>query len=468
MGRADPHLLVERNPGEWRLALLRDGRLDALAIERDHEPHRVGDILLGRLTAHVPAIRASFVAIGDATDAFLPWQDARWLCPGRDADSVPRHLQEGASLLLQVTRDAEGTKGARLTADISLGGRLLVWLPRGDGIRASKRLGSDVEQRRLTAMLEELGMAGGFVLRTAARDADPAALAAEARALATDWQAIEARAATATAPATVDRRGGGLPGALATLAWDGAGRVTVDGDATAAALAALRPDMIPEICRDPEGPLEAEGAAAEIETLLGTDVPLPGGGRLIIEQNAALTAIDVDSGTATGADARAAVNLAAAREIPRQLRLRNIGGVVIADFILDRDRAPAEKLLQALRHGLGADTAQPRLTGTTPSGLVEIVRRRTGPSLADRLLDAPARRPSVETELLAALAGIRRQLRGDPALRPTLRLPRAAALMLAGPLAPALQEIEAALHSPLPVIADETMERGWIIERKRG
>ena len=468
MAWAEPHLLVERNPGEWRLALIEGGRLEGLVIARDHEPQRMGDILLGRVRAHVAAIRASFVAIGDAEDGFLPWQDARWLRPDRDAERVPETLPEGTAILVQVTRDAEGTKGARLTADISLDGRLLVWLPRGDGIRASKRLGDDTGQRRLTEFLAGLGMGGGFVLRTAAEGADTAELDREARTLARDWAEIEARAAHATAPALVARRGGGLAGALAAIGWNAGDRVTVDSDATAAALLAIEPEAAPEICRAADGPLEMEGAAVEIDALLGSDVPLPGGGRLIIEQTAALTAIDVDSGTASGTAARASVNLAAAREIPRQLSLRNIGGVAIADFILDRDRTPGEAVLRALRQGFEADPARPHLAGVTPSGLVEIVRRRTGPSLADRLLGAPGRRPTAETDALAALAEIRRLLRAEPGFRPALRLPRAGALALSGPLAPALQELEAALHSPLPVSADAALDRGWIIERKQG
>ena len=462
MAASDRHLLIERNPGEWRLAILDGGQLEDLVIERDHEPSGIGDILLGRVRSVLPGIKAAFIDSGRATDGFLPQQDARWLAPDKPDNAINVLVREGQSLLLQVQRDAEGTKGQRLTADIGIGGRLLVFRPRGSGVQLSRKITSDETRTRLQDSLTELAGNTGWIVRTEAAMADPDEIAREAEHLIRKWQDIESRAEKLKAPALLDSPNHGLAGCLQRLGLASLDRITVDSDATAAALQHIRSDAgsITEVCRAAAGPMETEGAAEQIEALTSRETALTGGGMIRIEQTAAVTAIDVDTATATGsggAPARHSVNQAAAREIPRQLRLRNIGGVVLVDFILDRDRKPGDDIMATLKSGFRKDPEQPHVTGLTPSGLVEIVRRRSGPTLAERLTSPGQTTAAPVTTALAALKSVLRQVRSDPSFRPALRAGRQIIDLYRGELSRALQETEHALQSPLPLSVDDTL-----------
>ncbi len=459
---SDRHLLIERNPGEWRLAVLDDGRLDDLVIERDHEPSGVGDILLGRVRSVLPGIKAAFIDTGQGPDGFLPQQDARWLNPENPDAAINTLVREGQSLLLQVQRDAESTKGPRLTADIGIGGRFLVLRPRGSAVQLSRKITADETRTRLQNSLTELAGNQGWIVRTEAATADPDEIMLEAEGLIRKWQDIESRSDKLKAPALLDSPNKGLAGCLQRLGLAGVTRITVDRDATAAALNELRliPHIPVDICRASAGPLETEGAAEQIEALTGPEAALAGGGLIRIERTAAATTIDVDTAAASGsgsAPARHAVNEAAAREIPRQLRLRNIGGVILIDFILDRDRKPGDGIIATLKAGFRTDPEQPHITGLTPSGLVEVIRRRSGPTLAERLTSSGPASPSPVTMALDALKTLLRQVRADPSFRPALRAGRQIIDLYRGELSGALQETERALQSPLPLSVDDTL-----------
>ncbi|MEQ9198586.1 MAG: ribonuclease E/G, partial [Rhodospirillales bacterium] len=410
--------------------------------------------------AVLPGLKAAFIDIGQEADGFLPQQDARWLTPDKPDAAITALVREGQALLLQVQRDAESSKGPRLTADIGLGGRLLVLRPRGTDVQLSRKITADETRTRLQDSLTGLAGDRGWIVRTEAASADSDQVVQEAEDLIRKWQDIENRAGNLKAPAVLDSPNKGLAGCLQRLGLAGVTRITVDGDATAAALQDIRPasDIPVGICRTAGGPLETGGADAQIEMLTGAEAPLAGGGLIRIERTAAATTIDVDTAAASGgngAPARHRVNEAAAREIPRQLRLRNIGGVILIDFILDRDRKPADSIITSLRAGFRQDPEQPHVTGLTPSGLVEVVRRRSGPTLTERLTSPGRATPSPVTMALDALKSVLRQVRSDPSFRPTLRAERRIIDLYRGDLAGALQETERALKFPLPLSVDD-------------
>lgn len=464
---ADRHILIERNPGEWRLALLTAGRLSRLEILHDHAADRTGDILLARISAINPGIRALFADIGDGRDGFLSFQDARWLEPGNKGDRAPAALTEGASAILQVTRDGEGGKGARLTADISLAGTLLVYRPRGEGLQVSKKIAGQIDR---DALAEALEGEGGFIFRTGAATAPMDDLVAEAADLRQRWADIVTRSDGAKPPAVLAQPASGIAGALLRAGISAGDSVTVDSDATAATIREHLQgiDAVIGICRAPVGPFETiPDPRDSLDSLLSPVVPLPSGGRLMIQRTGALTAIDVDSAAADGGQrpARETVNREAAAEIPRQLSLRGIGGLVLVDFILDRDREPDGKLLAMLRDGLGREAAGGRVTGITPSGLVEIVRPKSGAPLDERLTET-RRHASPVAAVLACLAEARRLVRTEPGARFHLRADRAHAALLSGALAPALRELEGQIYLAVKVSADLADGGSIIIERE--
>ncbi len=398
-------ILIDSGPIETRVAFLDDGRLSGLAVENRAAPEAgaamTGTVWLGRVLRVVSGIAGAFVEIGLPKAGFLGARDAAALGadaagPGAGAETIAKRVREGDALILQGRKAPQGEKGVKLTADIALPGRYLVHTPRSPGVKFSNRIADAVERTRLAVALGDLG-AAGFILRTQACGASAAEIAAEAAALMRQWQAIAAAAKAAAAPAELWRD---APLALRSLrdhltpdvaaVWfdDRAALAEARRFAEAAGLGG-----IDRLGRH-EGPaplFEHYGVEAEIERALAPEVALASGGRIAIETTRALTAIDVDSGAyAGGADLEATalrVDLEAAAEIARQIRLRNLGGIVAIDFIPLKEAANRARLLAALRAGLAHDAAPTRLFGYSALGLVELTRRRQGPPLAEILVE---------------------------------------------------------------------------------
>ncbi|WP_430436736.1 ribonuclease E/G [Oceanibaculum nanhaiense] len=385
-------LLLEVGPGLTRIALRRDGALIDLIVEAAGHESRIGWILLGRVIEVSHGLDAAFVDIGAAEPGFLPARAARLLKPEMPAGTpIARLLAEGETHLLQQVKDESAGKGPVLSADIALHSDHLVLTPRLAGVAVSRAIPGKAERARLRrAALDAAQALGlppqeGIVLRTAAAGLDAANIQAELAALAARWRAIQARAAPAKPPVVIDRPAGALEQLLPHLA--------PDTDILCADLAghtrvtrwceAHRPELLSHIVRyRGQDPLfEREGVEEEIAAALERTVPLPGGGALAIDPVEALVAIDVNGAER---DPREAA-FAAVPEVARQIRLRQLSGLILVDFPrLDR-RADRDRLIEELRAALAGDRVNTQLLGYTRGGLVEIIRPRDRDTLAHQL-----------------------------------------------------------------------------------
>ncbi len=438
-------LLVNTTPLETRVALLEGGVLQEIFIERASRRGLVGNLYKGRITRVLPGMQAAFVEVGLARSAFLHADDividdarraALGIASGDGSDDpasrpeidIRRLVDPGDDLLVQVVKDPLGTKGARLTTFVTLPARYLVFMPRGRGIGISSRIEDEAERARLRAMVQSLvadGHPGGYILRTAAEGVDAAALAVDLEYLERLWRQVRERHLRATPGALVHED---LPLARRVLRDElarGVEQVWVDDAAELGELrqfvGELLPDGAPSLgLHAAVRPLfDLFGIEAEIARALERQVPLPSGGHLVIDQTESMTTIDVNTGAFVGhiglEDTIFRTNLEAATAIARQLRLRNLGGIIIVDFIDMQDEAHRAQLLTALRAALGGDHAKTSVGGISPLGLVEMTRKRTRESLERQLCDpCPACQGrgwvrSVETVCRDIFREIRRQ-----------------------------------------------------------
>ncbi len=384
-------ILIDAGPRRRRIALLARGRLLELylSLPGDRHPER---IIMGRVRTLQADLDAAFVDIGEERQALLPARDTA----AKRGTPISRAVREGESLLVQVKREAEGEKGARISARPRLSGRALVFLPLGHDVELSSRIKKPDQRQRLQAlgrMLRERH-GGGLRLRSRTAKYDDAALEQEADDLCRRWRDIQSAAASAKALLLLDPGDDPMTVVLREHAGVSLRRIRVDDSALAAELQAAWGDQGPAIeVHDGAGALfDERGLEAQIESALATDVTLPSGGRIIMEHTQALTAVDVDSGQAAnpgsnGDPARLAreTNTEAAREIARQLRLREIGGRMVIDFIPMRGKGEVAALLKKLQGFLADDPGGVHLGRMSELGLVELTRRRRQPALAQRL-----------------------------------------------------------------------------------
>lgn len=429
-------IVIEVRPGEVRAAALAaDGTPLQFAVERAHRASRVGAIHLGRVAAVRPEIGAAFIDIGGDADGFLNIKDGTTDCLG-----VP--VAEGQAVLVQVDRDATPGKGPRLTLKPSLAGACLVLTPGEGGVGISKRITDDGTRARIESALSRLSLGdAGVVVRTKGVAASDHQLAEEGRALLARWDDMRGRAA-ADAPALLES----APALSARMLadWLGPETDTVLCD-DAETLARLKARAVGDTdFRKTAAPAFRDaGIEDAFADALLPDVALAGGGRIAIHETPAMATVDVDAGGAAGGNAeRLALetNLRAADALARQLVLRNIGGLIAVDFMKMRDAANEKRVLSALKRAMADDPAGPRATGFSAFGVVEIARRRTGPSLADSVLVTDLR-PSAETEALEALAALVRA----GGTEPVLSVSAAAGALLKGPLGEARRQAEARL-----------------------
>jgi ribonuclease G len=405
-------ILVSVSPGETRIACIDQGR----AIELHRFLHGratvVGNVCLGRITRVVPGLGAAFVEIGAAKAGFL----------ALPSDGEARKaMHEGARVIVQVTREPERDKGAQLSTAVRIPGRLLVLVPDGEGVHVARRIGEEAEGDRLSAAIARFARVGeGWIARTNAAGATADELEREAESLRALWRETAAQASRVTPPAVIYREPPPVARVLRDKAAASLRRVAIDDRAAyAAAEAFLRrylPDALPALSRH-EGPIalfEQEGVEAEFESMLHRRVPLGSGGTLVIERTEALWAIDVNTGrNISGPSAEAtilATNLEAAQEVARQIRLRDLAGLVVLDFVHMEQPGSREQVLERLRAALVGDPSPVRATGFSELGLVEISRRRTKPSVADEFsASCPACDGSgmIPAPIMTALAALR-------------------------------------------------------------
>jgi ribonuclease G len=432
-------VLIEVSPGEARAAFLRRGILERLVVDRGDEDHREGDLFLGRVTRVVPAIEAAFVDLGLAAAGFLAVADAR--PAGVATGSIRAWVREGQSVLVQVLRQAEAGKGPKLTLRPRLSGRYLALLPAVPG--------------------------GGqeLVALAAAADAPAEAIEADGDSLRQAWAEIGEIARAASPPAMIRRSPGRVLAAILEAATPAPAEIRVNDATMAATLRAALPELAGRIhCAAAGAPLfAAAGVDEAIEVLLSRAVRLPSGGAITIEETAAGIAIDVDSGAAASGDAEtvaASINLEAAAEISRQVRLRDLGGYLLVDFLPLRRRRNRDRLLEELRRAFADDAEETRIGGFTRLGRVEISRRRRRPSLPRRLttacpLCALGRVKSPLTVAFEALRWVVAEDRAVPGRTWRITAPPAVIAALRGDGAAARTATETRLGRPLDLVEDE-------------
>ena len=407
-------ILVNVAPAEIRAALVEDGAVQELYVERRGRRGLVGNLYRGRVTRVLPGMQAAFIDIGLERTAFLHAADVVSPPPDETVAGLPllgtppiedvrRLLSPGGDILVQAIKDPIGTKGARLTTYITLPARFLVYLPLGEGIGVSSRIEDEAERQRLKAAAAQLLGAeaeGGYILRTAAQGVAIESLREDMEYLRKLWRHVRTRA-TETPPGTLVHEDLALP--LRILRDElsrGVVRVLVDSALEYARMTAFAQQFMPAIAARIElhgGPrpiFDLHAIEEDIGKALERQVPLKSGGHLVIDQREAMTTIDVNTGAYVGhrnlEETTFRTNLEAAACIGRQLRLRNLGGIIIIDFIDMRDESHRRQVLAALEHSLAGDRAQARIVTLSPLGLVEMTRKRTRESL-EHLLCEPCR-----------------------------------------------------------------------------
>ena len=392
-------ILINVTPRETRVALLDNGVVQELYIERLQRRGLVGNIYKGKVSRVLPGMQAAFIDAGLERTAFLHAADvlkSAYEDPSSEPAAPPdvrTLLHEGQELLVQVLKDPLGTKGARLTTRISIPSRYLVFLPEGTGIGLSNRIEEDTERDRLHDLVQTFadGQHGGYIVRTAAEGAPAEALRADMLYLEKLWQSVAARAADTPAGQLVHAD---LPLSvriLRDLFGSVVEQVRVDSAEAHARMrdfaAMFVPEMAPRIQRyDGARPIfDLYGIEDEIRKALERKVTLKSGGYLIFDQTEAMTTVDVNTGAFVGhrnlEDTILKTNLEAAQAIARQLRLRNLGGIIIIDFIDMTDSGHRQQVLQALQQALAKDRAKNQVSEVSALGLVQMTRKRTRESL---------------------------------------------------------------------------------------
>jgi len=378
--------------GIWA-ALREDGSTVELRTEQEPRRALAGRIIKARVTRILPGMQSAFLDIGDEHGALLHARDL--VLPGRvhePGTPIEDRLRQGQELLVQIARERLGSKGAKVTCTISVAGRLLVLLPHSGHHGVSRRISDQKERERLLAILQSLPVENCALLAsTAAFGASQGALAGELEALTRTWEEINHSASSMSAPSVVHREPDFLLQLLRGAAAAKLKRIIFDNeDDKRQALIHLReidPKLAPEVVLHARAePLfESYGLHEDIEKALRARVWLKSGGYIVIEETEALVSIDVNTGKflgGTGVEQTALrTNLEAAVEIGRQLRLRDLGGIIVIDFIDMASEESRRQTLEALQQVLAGDSAKTKIVGLSDLGLMQLTRKRTRPSL---------------------------------------------------------------------------------------
>jgi ribonuclease G len=411
-------ILINWSPQESRVAIIEHGAVQELHIERSLERGLVGNVYLGKVARVLPGMQSAFIDIGLERAAFLHVADLVSTVHARYADAAPRsaNLQtastpiekqvfEGQTLMVQVIKDPLGSKGARLSSQISLAGRQLVFLPQDDHIGVSQKI--SLQQReslrtRVQTLWDALAAqaqfkGGGFILRTNAEEASDAQLQDDMAYLLKTWQRIKTSALRLPPQSVLHTDASLLQRVLRDMASDETLSIRVDSQEQFAALTAYGQEFMPNAAQKlqlykGERPIfDLCNVDEEVAKAMERRVDLKSGGYLIVDQTEALTTIDVNTGGYVGArnfdDTIFRTNLEAAGAIARQLRLRNLGGVIVADFIDMQRPEHREQVLAELNKQLSRDRTKTHAGTFSPLGLVEMTRKRTRESLAHMLCE---------------------------------------------------------------------------------
>ena len=396
--------LINFTPQETRVALLQQGVVQELHIERSDGRGIVGNVYLGRVVRVLPGMQSAFLELGLERTGFLHvadiWNENANGNGAQETRPIERVLSEGQSLMVQVQKEPLGTKGARLTTQISIAGRLLVHLPQDNHIGISQRIGNESERERLRARVQSLLPAdqpGGYIVRTVAADASDEELAADIAYLRRIWREIKSRCVGALPPSMLHHDLTLAQRLLRDLVTSDTAGILIDSRENFQKLSAFAKEFVPQVTDrlkhyTGERPLfDMHGVEEEIQKALARRVDLKSGGYLIFDQTEAMTTVDVNTGGYVGLrnfdDTIFKTNLEAAQAIARQLRLRNLGGIIIADFIDMEDEEHQAAVLAELNRALARDRTPITVSGFTQLGLVEMTRKRTRESLAHILCE---------------------------------------------------------------------------------
>ncbi|MDN5843399.1 MAG: ribonuclease G [Alcaligenaceae bacterium] len=399
-------ILINVTPFETRVAITTHGTVQELHIERSIQGGYVGNLYLGKVVRVLPGMQSAFVDIGLERAAFIHVADLRENRQSRSLGEpavttpIEKLLFEGQSLLVQVLKDPLGTKGARLSTHISIAGRMLVYLPHDAHIGISQRIGPEDERNalrdRILALRPE-DEKGGFIVRTQAEGAHDDELAADLAYLRTLWVAIQNRIKTQPAPSVVYTDLTLGQRVLRDMVTPDTGTITVDSRSVTQALIDWAERFTPSVTTriqhySGNRPLfDTANVDEEIARALSRRVDLKSGGYLIIDQTEALTTVDVNTGGYVGGrnfgDTIFKTNLEATVAIARQLRLRNLGGIIILDFIDMDDESHKASVLSELNKALSKDRTRVTVSDFSQLGLVEMTRKRTRDSLAHQLCE---------------------------------------------------------------------------------
>src|SRR3954462_4747078 len=406
-GAMKREILINAAARETRIAILEDGKLVELLVDRPDNRRMVGDIYLGKVDAVLPGLQAAFVDIGTEKSAFLHSSDLVYPDSGDDDDDdegeetyrePERHeqdipqiqdvLKRGQELLVQVSKEPISTKGPRVTAQVSMAGRFLVYMPFASRVGVSRKIGDREERKRLRALVE--GMlpddSGGVIVRTVGEDVTPETIERELTTLMNTWKRIKKKTHFVRPPALVHRETSLARGLIRDIFSDKVERVTVDSKQVynegIEYLKGIAPELTERIVlyEDTTPLFDKAEVETEIRDLFKRRCDLPSGGYLIIEPTEALISIDVNSGRFVGKKdpekTSLKTNMEAAREIARQLRLRDVGGIIVSAFIDMDTKSNRENVLNELRSHLSRDRARTKAFAVSDLGLIEMTRQR--------------------------------------------------------------------------------------------
>ncbi len=414
MSQDQPHtmreeILINVTPQETRVATLENGMLQEIFVERVKNKGIVGNIYVGKVVRVLPGMQAAFVEIGLERTAFLHARDLR---QRNDEDPqlqqmdtetcISSLITEGQDIVVQVVKDPLGTKGARLSGQISIPSRNLVYLPDSEYMGVSQRIQEAETRERLLESLnrlkEESGVIGGFIVRTAGETAQDEEIQSDMHFLVRVWEKVRSRRKENRVPSLLHAS---LPLAMRTvrdLVWQKVKKIRIDSRETFELVSGfaleLMPDALERIEHYPGGrPIfDLYDVEEEIQRALQKRVPLKSGGYLIIDQTEAMTTVDVNTGSYVGVrnleETIFKTNLEAAATLAHQMRVRNLGGIIIVDFIDMSVDDHKEQVMRTLERELTKDRTKTQVNNMSPLGLVEITRKRTSESLERLLTEA--------------------------------------------------------------------------------
>ena len=400
-------ILINVTPRETRVAVIENGVLQELHLERSLSRGIVGNIYKGKVVRVLPGMQAAFVDIGLEKNGFLHASDIARNDPAfagepmREIPPIQDLVHEGESVFVQALKDPIGSKGARLTTELSMPSRNLVYLPRGEDIGISQKIESQSERDRLKGIVKQCidseGLSGGFIIRTLAESVSLDDIAHDIKFQQRIWGHVSAAMKTAKPASLVHEDLALSLRTMRDLVHENLEKIRIDSKETFDKAIAFAKEFVPEAVPlieyyPGEQPLFGlYSVEQEIENAMQRKVSLKSGGDMVIDQTEAMTTIDVNTGSYVGRrnleETLFKTNLEAATEIAHQMRLRNLGGIIIVDFIDMQSSKHKAQVIAALESAIVKDRVKINVTDISPLGLVEITRKRTRESLEHMLCE---------------------------------------------------------------------------------